>query len=732
MKENFLQKWLRIHHFEMYPIEADFLNQLLEDTPIYKMALKKPKTKRFFREIDERLTGKIPSNFNTMMIGPPGRGKSLLGSDIIFTSNGIIKIEDMFNNIENFEIVSLNKEKFKTELKKIPIVTRHKCKENLIKITTKTGRTTTATKDHSFLVFDGHTINEIKGGDLKNGDFVPIAFNIKLPENKEDIEGFKLDWDFGFFIGAFLAEGCLTQKDYGIIISNQDFEFKSELNKFVRKMNLKFNDIKRISDNRIYNKRLYEFLFNKCYDDIYRKEFCKRHGKGFGSEHKIIPNFAFFAPNEFKRGILCGLFSGDGSISSRDSRIEIISKSDKMILGINILLNSIGIATILRVKKSFMWKYIGREYRMLKIDRSDLNKFIDLIGFKNTFKNKIMIRFKAKKYQKTMNSSFKFIPLNRTDVGHSRGYSTFEGLKAQIKRQELNIEKLKEIINGDVFFDKVVSIEEIPSDEYVYDLEVPDNENFMLANSMFVHNSYGMLYLIQYEMEKMGKEMVVEKQVDFNKTRLQIKLSKIIREELGTSIEKFLKSGKLVRIKTSMGLDEDVSPGGKGRVIEDKTQLNIEETVRQAQICFNYCSPRIKTHIYTQILDFFAINFEKEMNVAWLINPKNFKPIGIVYVGMASANIVKTYEMMKGKFLSKAGRGQFGGGRVDLKKEIVKELIKEHYDDLKKCSFKRDQMQIIEEIAEGRTIQDEWDDIYSRMVMKIPELDRRPRRRIRR
>lgn len=259
--------------------------------------------------------------------------------------------------------------------------------------------------------------------------------------------------------------------------------------------------------------------------------------------------------------------------------------------------------------------------------------------------------------------------------------------------------------------------------------KIASNFNTMMVGPPGKSKSWSMLYIGQYEMEKMGKEFDVDKLVAFDKTELLIKLSKVVREEIGTSINNFLKSGKLVRIKTAMGLDEDTPPAGKGKVVEDRMLLNIEKTVRQAQICFNYCSPKIESHIYTQILDFFAINFEEQMSVAWLINPATLKPIGIVYVGLASNNIIAKYEMMKSKFLFKAGRGRFGGGRISLKKDIAKELIKYHYDDLKKCSFKRDQMQYVEEVTEGRLTEDEQEDVYSRLVREKPELDRRPRKK---
>ena len=119
------------------------------------------------------------------------------------------------------------------------------------------------------------------------------------------------------------------------------------------------------------------------------------------------------------------------------------------------------------------------------------------------------------------------------------------------------------------------------------------------------------------------------------------------------------------------------------------------------------------------------------MNVAWLMHPKAiWNPIGIVFLGLASDSVIKDYEKMKNKFLIKAGTGRFGGGRLDLKKQVAKDIIDECYDDFNSCIFKRQQMLIVEEINGGRVNEDEEKDVYELIVRKCPELERRARRKI--
>ena len=47
---------------------------------------------------------------------------------------------------------------------------------------------------------------------------------------------------------------------------------------------------------------------------------------------------------------------------------------------------------------------------------------------------------------------------------------------------------LKNLANSDIFWDKIKKIEKVNGEEWVYDLTIEDNHNF-IANNLFVHNS---------------------------------------------------------------------------------------------------------------------------------------------------------------------------------------------------------------------------------------------------
>ena len=87
--------------------------------------------------------------------------------------------------MKNYHIVSVG-ENEKIQWSRILEVSRHPANGELVKVTTKSGRTTTATKSHSFLKRDNNKIVPVKGSDLKIGDRIPCARNIKGIDNAPD------------------------------------------------------------------------------------------------------------------------------------------------------------------------------------------------------------------------------------------------------------------------------------------------------------------------------------------------------------------------------------------------------------------------------------------------------------------------------------------------------------------------------------------------------------------
>jgi chromosome segregation protein len=61
-------------------------------------------------------------------------------------------------------------------------------------------------------------------------------------------------------------------------------------------------------------------------------------------------------------------------------------------------------------------------------------------------------------------------------------------IKERLEESKRLVKTLKTLIKSDIFWDKVVKIEKVPGEEWIYDLSIPNCHNF-IANGIFVHNS---------------------------------------------------------------------------------------------------------------------------------------------------------------------------------------------------------------------------------------------------
>lgn len=441
-----------------------------------------------------------PISIATM--GEVRSGKSLIPkTKVLYSENNHLKvmaIKDLFDvyKINNKILTpSINLKNNKIELKEILEVTKHHYKDKIYKIYLNSGRIIEATKDHSFLILnkESNEIKQEKGENLKVDDFVPIANNLPFKEILKEIQilkyfnnknsnklhkkldkPLKLDWDFGYFLGCFISEGCLTYSpNNAVYITNNDSTLIKPIKKFLKKIGLGFgeNYDKRRSHKALicFSSVMADFLRVNCFDNELRK---KNYGnKGYYSSLKILPDFTFFSPIEFKKGLLNGLFSGDGYLGYSGTKInlEYTSKSKKLIEEIGLLLINLGYSITYRRKVIKSGNYKGNTYYIVNIKNRNILKFINEIGFNNKLKNDISKKIKNR-YKKIQ-----------------------ENFIEKINLQEFYFSKIKKI--KDLIFDKIIRIETYDYDDLVYDLSIKDNENFMLSNGAFVHNSYSMLTL---------------------------------------------------------------------------------------------------------------------------------------------------------------------------------------------------------------------------------------------
>ena len=500
----------------------------------------------FQRHIRWRTNNKLCTN--VCVTGEPGIGKSIYENEqvIVADEKGVrlISIKDVKYKKGLFAL-GVSPDTFKVSFQSITKITRHKENRELVKITTKSGRTVRATLDHSFLILNENgELSPILGEKLKVGDFVPVIFTWSMSKVLNEIEvsdylkpltyrvrydkiyprsrmannyyltpkHLALNWDFGFIIGAYLAEGCYINS-HQIGITSIDQEFQKALQRAVN--NILGHDLKMYkkkgteAKNMILNNSLFCQMIGNC---------C-----GVGSSKKHLPDFAYFAPQDFQRGLLDGYISGDGCVQV-SNRIEFsyTSKSFLLAHGISLLLSRFGIATVLRSQRG-NGKYQNNLYCRVYIRSYDIKKYQTKIGFHSSAKQSIYHE-KVLPYLhgiKNPQDYFKIMPINTNKIkcwGRLNHFSIRNSLTRKIFHATLAsshkksftalcsaldilettkktyrtpyIQQLKKMLDGDVFFDEIIKIERESYAGWVYDLTVPEYGNFALANGLIVHNSY--------------------------------------------------------------------------------------------------------------------------------------------------------------------------------------------------------------------------------------------------
>ena len=428
-----------------------------------------------------------------------------------FNTGHVDSVETLLDALaDEYYIVGVDKEE-KTHWNKISHVSRHPVNGDLVKITTKSGRQTTTTLSHSHLIRDEKTqqVVPITGADLKEKMRVPVAKHINNTFVKDSVTigetSKKLDQLFGWFIGAYLAEGnvnntaiCITNVSQFYIdnVTKLAMEFGKEA-----KVRTYAGEYGPSTSTSFSHKVLAEFIVNTC---------------GTGSFVKRIPDFAFTAPNEFKAGLIQGYMDGDGNFQcdEKHHQIRSCSRSKQLSSDIALFLNYFGIfastketntrgAPMFNVSISAKYSKIYQDNigslvhtdKLMNIvkyiertDAHDLSEEIDKINGIGQIIATCGKTLKIPGQSRTYGRWAKKDSIGRRTL--EKYIEIFEqNENANLITNELVI--LKQAANSNVIWDEIVNIEIIKGqpNEYVYDFTVPANQTFMMDCGIIVHNT---------------------------------------------------------------------------------------------------------------------------------------------------------------------------------------------------------------------------------------------------
>lgn len=425
---------------------------------------------------------------------------------------------------EPFYVAGVNQEE-KVRWNKISQLTKHRPKGDLVKITTKSGRSATCTLSHSFLKRGEKSVDPIKGSNLKVGDRVPVIKKLERPNIAKEQKYLKvsdildledgeqvsigrikmtnkimIDEDLAWFLGAYIAkgegrnavegiEGSATE--YMVELANKNKAFKERSQIFAERYGLSCCCEK---DSTIQNKIFAHFVKKLC---------------GKGAYNKKVPDFIFQASDDVVGMFLRGMFDG------QHMAVRYFSVSRDLLEQTALLLSRFGIfTTIKNFKKdnsTMVLEIYGNKYIQSFIDNVGTDLPCKMEAFRNILNEERVLspkidlipslggclaRLEKKLKMEGQSENYKRLSKEEVDRDTLRIYlQRFEDRlisnpEFQTNDVERDIETIRQAVHSDVVWDRIEDIQIIPEpDEYVYDFTVPGNETFALSSGILVHNT---------------------------------------------------------------------------------------------------------------------------------------------------------------------------------------------------------------------------------------------------
>lgn len=266
-----------------------------------------------------------------------------------------------------------------------------------------------------------------------------------------------MDYDFGYLVGAYAAEGCMTK--HQISISNNDIEYFEPIYRFCKKLNITTklyskqcgeNDKWKSTDIRLYNTLLCNILENIC---------------GKLSHNKFLSPKIVFSNKECISGFLDAYIGGDGYITNRLNEINATSVSLQLLLDIQVMTRNIDIVGKIHKSKKSISNNIGtlpenihQPYK-LSFTQNQCYKMANMLNLLITNKQERILKLRVKKFRYNISKHDDKIFPNEIN-----GIINYEERKGKME---------------DLLFEKIVKIEEVNNTtNYAYDLTVENTRNF--------------------------------------------------------------------------------------------------------------------------------------------------------------------------------------------------------------------------------------------------------------
>lgn len=397
-------------------------------------------------------------------------------------------------NPRNIKVFAFHPKTLKVKPYPITGFIRHKTSKILYELSLCGGKKVKVSEGHSVFSINRSSgdIISVKVKDLKKGDFLVTSSNIQLSNTSTPKIYFKnreipFDNEIMWLLGAMLGDGSVARNSatrHWITLSMGKSKNEHALKLFSEYFGIQGRNRK---DPRYGNWTLY------IYDNELWKLFANVFGIQSPASNKRMPPFIYNQPKEKIISFLKGYYESDGSFDKKGNYICWVTSSKELAKDLNLLLLMLGERSTL---------YARTHTRNGKIFLNYCTKvFVKTIN-----------ELEGKNIRRCRDSPFGGILLNITNETESSlfspqlksYYKNYNGnpshiviervLKKLKNRKSKSIDKLKKILNSDIGFERIYSIERLnKSPKYLYDIEVHPNEevdNFLSGTGIFLHNTF--------------------------------------------------------------------------------------------------------------------------------------------------------------------------------------------------------------------------------------------------
>ena len=427
------------------------------------------------------------------------------GDTILYTDKGLKSFDEV---IKENDIDTSQKEVEKPNTNGLKVINRYGDIEepshlmyngvrDTYEIKLDNGNKIKATKEHPLMVVN--TTGEFewkKVNDIVEGDYIVSLRGSNLGTET------KLTKEEAYLLGLIIADGYIGSKNSLNITNDQEEILKTFYDYFT---NVEHNG-SMLKVNKGKDKRNSSFTYminNKSYVE----HFHNKLGIGYGvAKDKEVPKVIMKATKEVQLSFLSGYLESEMYLDTNRLAIEVASASEKLLLGVQQLLNNLGYNS--RVSQKKVKKYPDNWYGNLTMSAKETERLISNLNFiTKTINNKVDKFYETfnkrsrinkndsvpygksvvKNYVSTLDINFKYkkkyFDFPRT-ISRDRFREGFNFAKGN--NVELN-NTIEQLLDEKYTFNKVIS-KTYYGKEKTYDLHVPGTHSF-IANGIINHNS---------------------------------------------------------------------------------------------------------------------------------------------------------------------------------------------------------------------------------------------------